>query len=263
MLINKKEVSVEELVSEIKPRENMYKKYNDIYITENDKMILDNYEGVDRDFLVEELDRVIDNVYYKDELNLSISNTYTKNNFKRVTGLNKYDNYALSVSMTTRSPREGEVDCKDYFFISKEEFEPKASNACAWCDYKSQCPEGQKAAISMAKLRLYLDCPKKYSFKYLEKVQTKSETKPALLFYNYITTMLYNIYKEQKILRKEVKKCTRRFTLCSASNMSGVIFYTLTEPSLIKHIHIVSCTLLKAVCFNKFTFITKLSYFKN
>lgn len=37
--------------------------------------------------------------------------------------LSKYDNYALSVSMTTRSPRPGEVDGKDYFFISKEEFE--------------------------------------------------------------------------------------------------------------------------------------------
>ena len=34
-----------------------------------------------------------------------------------------YDNYALSISMTTRSPRNGEVAGKDYFFISKEEFE--------------------------------------------------------------------------------------------------------------------------------------------
>lgn len=37
--------------------------------------------------------------------------------------LAKYDNYALSVSMTTRAPRPGEVDGKDYFFISKEQFE--------------------------------------------------------------------------------------------------------------------------------------------
>lgn len=37
--------------------------------------------------------------------------------------LSKYDNYALSVSMTTRAPRPGEVDGKDYFFITKEEFE--------------------------------------------------------------------------------------------------------------------------------------------
>lgn len=36
--------------------------------------------------------------------------------------LEKYDNYALSVSATTRSPREGEVDGLHYFFKTKEEF---------------------------------------------------------------------------------------------------------------------------------------------
>lgn len=33
------------------------------------------------------------------------------------------DTYALSVSATTRSPREGEVDGREYFFVSKDEFE--------------------------------------------------------------------------------------------------------------------------------------------
>ena len=38
--------------------------------------------------------------------------------------LEKYpDEYCLSVSATTRSPREGEVDGKDYFFKTNEEFE--------------------------------------------------------------------------------------------------------------------------------------------
>ncbi|MFC7363728.1 MULTISPECIES: guanylate kinase [Bhargavaea] len=32
-------------------------------------------------------------------------------------------NYEYSISMTTRSPREGEVDGKDYFFKKREEFE--------------------------------------------------------------------------------------------------------------------------------------------
>ncbi len=36
--------------------------------------------------------------------------------------LEKYDNYALSVSVTTRSPREGEADGREYFFITEEEF---------------------------------------------------------------------------------------------------------------------------------------------
>ncbi len=34
-----------------------------------------------------------------------------------------YDNYALSISATTRNPREGEVDGREYFFKTVEEFE--------------------------------------------------------------------------------------------------------------------------------------------
>lgn len=37
--------------------------------------------------------------------------------------LKRYDNYALSISATTRAPREGETDGKEYFFVTKEQFE--------------------------------------------------------------------------------------------------------------------------------------------
>lgn len=37
--------------------------------------------------------------------------------------LQKYSNYALSISMTTRAPREGERDGTEYFFTTKEKFE--------------------------------------------------------------------------------------------------------------------------------------------
>ena len=37
--------------------------------------------------------------------------------------MERYDNYALSISATTRTPRPGEVDGREYFFLSKEEFE--------------------------------------------------------------------------------------------------------------------------------------------
>ena len=37
--------------------------------------------------------------------------------------LSKYQNYALSISATTRNPREGEVDGREYFFVTKERFE--------------------------------------------------------------------------------------------------------------------------------------------
>lgn len=41
--------------------------------------------------------------------------------------LETYDNYALSISMTTRSPREGERDGVEYFFTDKQDFEQKIS----------------------------------------------------------------------------------------------------------------------------------------
>ena len=37
--------------------------------------------------------------------------------------LKKYDNYALSISMTTRAPREGERHGVEYFFTDKQHFE--------------------------------------------------------------------------------------------------------------------------------------------
>ena len=37
--------------------------------------------------------------------------------------LKRYYNYALSVSATTRQPREGEKDGEDYFFVSREYFQ--------------------------------------------------------------------------------------------------------------------------------------------
>ncbi len=39
--------------------------------------------------------------------------------------LQNYDNYALSVSMTTRAPRLGEENGREYFFVTKNEFEDK------------------------------------------------------------------------------------------------------------------------------------------
>ena len=39
--------------------------------------------------------------------------------------MEEYDNYALSISMTTRNPRSGEEDGREYFFVTKEQFEEK------------------------------------------------------------------------------------------------------------------------------------------
>lgn len=42
--------------------------------------------------------------------------------------LDKYDNYALSISVTTRAPREGEHDGTEYFFRTREEVEEMIKN---------------------------------------------------------------------------------------------------------------------------------------
>ncbi len=53
--------------------------------------------------------------------------------------IQEYDNYALSISATTREPRPGEEHGREYFFIKKEEFEEKIAQnelieyAC-YCD---------------------------------------------------------------------------------------------------------------------------------
>ena len=39
--------------------------------------------------------------------------------------IEEYDQYALSISMTKRAPREGEVDGRVYFFSTREQFEDK------------------------------------------------------------------------------------------------------------------------------------------
>lgn len=53
--------------------------------------------------------------------------------------IEEYDGYALSISATTRQPRPGEEDGREYFFLQKEQFERKIAEnglieyAC-YCD---------------------------------------------------------------------------------------------------------------------------------
>ena len=52
--------------------------------------------------------------------------------------MQKYDNYALSISMTTRAPRPGETDGKEYFFVTREAFEQKIAED-GLVEYASYC----------------------------------------------------------------------------------------------------------------------------
>lgn len=49
-----------------------------------------------------------------------------------------YDNYALSISMTTRAPRVGEADGREYFFTTREQFESRIRED-GFIEYASYC----------------------------------------------------------------------------------------------------------------------------
>lgn len=69
--------------------------------------------------------------------------------------VHSYDNYALSVSMTTRNPRPGEVDGREYFFVSREKFEETIEED-GLVEYASYCDN-------------YYGTPREYVEKQLEK----------------------------------------------------------------------------------------------
>ena len=68
----------------------------------------------------------------------TIVNEYLKNN-----------NGMLSISATTRKPREGEIDKKDYYFLSKEEFEKwiKEDNFLEYATYNDNYYGTPKSAV--------------------------------------------------------------------------------------------------------------------
>lgn len=52
--------------------------------------------------------------------------------------LETYENYALSISMTTRLPRPGEESGREYFFVTREEFEDKIAEG-GLIEYANYC----------------------------------------------------------------------------------------------------------------------------
>ena len=52
--------------------------------------------------------------------------------------MEEYSNYALSISMTTRSPRIGEENGREYFFATREQFEDKIGED-GFIEYASYC----------------------------------------------------------------------------------------------------------------------------
>ena len=63
--------------------------------------------------------------------------------------LKKAGNLSLSVSSTTRKPREGEIHGKNYYFLSKEEFENAIKNDefLEWAEFSSNKYGTSKTAV--------------------------------------------------------------------------------------------------------------------
>lgn len=63
--------------------------------------------------------------------------------------LNKHSDFKLSVSCTTRQPREGEVHGKNYFFLSREEFLKRVENNefLEWAEFSGNIYGTQKAYV--------------------------------------------------------------------------------------------------------------------
>ena len=84
-------------------------KYQQYTVEPNDKVkkgkaIVDNdfkYEFKYYAILNKPVKVQVSNIYYKDELNLTISNTYNEYNFTRLTGLEKYDNNRYRIFINT------------------------------------------------------------------------------------------------------------------------------------------------------------------
>ena len=122
------------------------------------------------------------------------------NQVNRLTYIYLKDNQVLYVNRNNERLKECLKTFQELTNSLKEEnYAPNPSNACGWCDYKAQCPEGQKSVLSLAKLKTYLDCPQKFSFKYIDKKQVPNTSSiTSLLFYSYINSMLSNLYKGKK-----------------------------------------------------------------
>lgn len=63
-----------------------------------------------------------------------------------------YPDIVLSISCTTRAPREGEVDGVDYYFLSREEFEARIADGglLEWAEYGGNYYGTPKAEIEQA-----------------------------------------------------------------------------------------------------------------
>jgi len=104
----------------------------------------------------------VSNIYYNEQLNLEVSNTYTKSNFKRLTGYDKYDNYRNAIfinkeeynSMYDKEPYQSSVFVKNMETIDETllQLENLGLKAKKVTDYKVNEGETYQQIIKIIKV---------------------------------------------------------------------------------------------------------------
>ena len=63
--------------------------------------------------------------------------------------LNRHPEFKLSVSCTTRAPRDGEIDGVNYFFLKRDEFEAcvKKGDFIEWAEFSGNCYGTKKSFV--------------------------------------------------------------------------------------------------------------------
>ena len=116
-----------------------------------------NYSAINQPIKIE-----VSNLYYKDELDLTIAKTYTKSNFKKLTGYTEYDTNRNTIFINTedfnslydKAPYQSSVFVKDVKDIEDTilKLEEMGINAKKVTDYKVDMTEMIKKIINFIKI---------------------------------------------------------------------------------------------------------------
>lgn len=131
----------------------------------------------------------------------------------------KGQNFDYSVSMTTRKPREGEIEGKDYYFVSKEEFEQRIKDG-KFLEHAEFV--GNYYGTPLDKVQEKLDQGKEVvlEIEVNGALQVRDKVKDAVLIFIVPPTKeeLYNRLKgrgteSEEIIQKRIDKAQREFPL--------------------------------------------------
>lgn len=131
----------------------------------------------------------------------------------------KGHNFEYSVSMTTRKAREGEVDGKDYYFVSKEEFKQRVEDGkfLEWAEFVGNC-----YGTPLDKVQAKLDEGREVvlEIEVNGALQVRKKMPDAVFIFIVPPTRadLYNRLKSrgtesEEIIKERIKKANREFGL--------------------------------------------------